>query len=184
MDKSVKFLKNAISGEKVGALSRSSKFVINEVLKNVESNLDTVIEYGPGDGVLTVELLKRLSPKGKLLVVELDTNFVNELKKIKDDRLIVIKGQMEEISSQISKYGMDNADIVVSSIPFSFIKKSEREMVVKNTEEVLKKGGKFIIFHQYSLIMSKILKKYFSSVTNHFEPRNFFPCFIMVAKKF
>ncbi len=183
MDKSVKFLKNAINGEKVGALSRSSKFVINEVLKNVEYNLDCIVEYGPGDGVLTIELLNRLSPHGKLLVVELEDNFVNELNKIKDERLVVIKGKMEEISQNIDKYGVHTADLVVSSIPFSFIKKDEREVVVKNTEKILKEDGKLIIFHQYSLIMSKILKKYFRVVTNHFEPRNFFPCFIMVAKK-
>lgn len=184
MTKGVEFLKNAILGKNVGAIASSSKYVIKSVLKNLDNiSLDTVVEYGPGDGVLTHELLKHLSPKGKMLVVELDENFFKTLKKIKDPRLTVIKGKMEEISQNLSKYGFDNADLVVSSIPFSLIKKGDRVNVVKNTERSLRVGGKFIIFHQYSLIMSGILKKYFKNVRNQFEPRNILPCFIMVAKK-
>lgn len=181
MDKSVNFFKNAIMGERVGAVSRSSKYVINEVLKNIESGQDAIVEFGPGDGVLTTELLKKLTPLGKLFAVELDPNFIKELRKIKDERLVVIEGKMENVLSDPKKYGIDKSDCVISSVPFTFIKKEDREAVVRNTRKILGEKGKFIIFHQYSLLMSKILKKYFTEVSSKFEPRNFFPCFIMVG---
>ncbi len=184
MDKSVNFLKNAIKGEKVGAVSRSSKYVIKEVLKNISGkDYGTIVEFGPGDGVLTVELLKKLSPKGTMYAIELDPNFVDELKKIKDKRLVVIEGKMEDVVSKPYKYGIKNAELVVSSIPFSFIKKADREGVIKHTEKMVSDGGQFIIFHQYSLLMFKLLKKHFKDASNFFEPRNFFPCFIMVGRK-
>lgn len=184
MEESVKFLRNALRGEKVGAVSRSSKFVIKEVLKNIgESNLGTVVEYGPGDGVLTKELLKKMPESGKLFVVELDPNFVVELSKIKDKRLHVIHGKIEDISENPDKYNIEKADLVVSSIPFTFIKKDEREVIVKNIEKNLSDEGRFIIFHQYSLLMQRIMKKYFKNVESFFEPRNFLPCFIIVGKK-
>ena len=77
MVKEMEFLKNAILGKKVGAISRSSRYVIKKVLNNIKGQtFHKIVEYGPGDGVLTHELLKMLSPNGKMLVVELDKNFV------------------------------------------------------------------------------------------------------------
>ncbi|MFZ2522863.1 MAG: rRNA adenine N-6-methyltransferase family protein [Minisyncoccia bacterium] len=184
MDKSVNFLKNAIKGKNVGAVSRSSRYVIKEVLKNIDdTKLDVVVEFGPGDGVLTTELLKKVSDKGKLYAVELDSNFVKELRKIKDDRLVVIEEKMEVVAKHPYKYGIKKADLVVSSIPFTFINKKDREGVVGEVNKMLSSHGQFIIFHQYSLLMYRLLKKYFRDTDNYFEPRNILPCFIMVARK-
>ncbi len=184
MLKRVNFLKKAINGEKVGAVSRSSRFVIRNVIDNIGNiNLNKVVEYGPGDGVLTVEILKLMPRDGKMLLVELDKNFINDLRLINDPRITIVNGKIEDVSGNLSEYGMCDVDLVVSSIPFSLIKKTDRESIVKNTRESLCDDGKFIIFHQYSLLMASLLKKYFPNVKISFEPRNFLPCFIMSAKK-
>ena len=184
MEERVKFLKNAILGKQVGAIVRSSEYVINGVLKNLSGKIfHNVVEYGPGDGVLTKELLKLLSPDGKMIVVELNNNFVSILKSINDPRLAVICGEMEDVSLNLNKYGFDKADLVVSSVPFSMIDKEDRNAVVSSTYNSLNVGGRFIIFHQYSPLMVGFLKKYFRNVTVSFELRNFPPCFIMSAKK-
>lgn len=183
MSKRVEFLKNALLGKKVGAIASSSKFVIKAVLKNLQGEIyENIVEYGPGDGVLTRELLKYLSPKGRMLVVEMDKNFIKELQKIKDPRLTIISGKMQEVAKNLDKY-IHDVDLVVSSVPFSLIEKSERVDVVKNTHKHLLRNGKFIIFHQYSLIMLDPLKRYFKNVKSVFEPRNILPCFIMIAGK-
>ncbi len=184
MVKEMEFLKNAILGKNVGAISRSSKYVIKKVLDNLRGEaFHKIVEYGPGDGVLTHELLKMLSPNGKMLVVELDKNFVETLNKINDPRLIVIEGKMEDVAKNLSDYAFDSCDLIVSSIPFSLIDKKDREEVVKNSHKSLKEDGKFIIFHQYSVLMKKPIKKYFKKIKIDFEPRNLFPCFIMSAEK-
>lgn len=183
MTKRVEFLKNAIMGKKVGAIASSSSYVIKAVLKHLHGQtFNSIVEYGPGDGVLTKELLKLLSPNGKMLVVEMDKNFVKVLEKINDKRLIIISDKMQDVSENLDKYIKD-VDLVVSSVPFSLIPKVERAQVVKNTHKSIKDTGKFIIFHQYSLIMLEPLKKHFKSVKYVFEPRNILPCFIMVANK-
>ncbi len=183
MEETVKFLKSAILGKNVGAVSSSSRFVIERVVNEI-SNLGykNIVEYGPGDGVLTREILKFLPKNGKLLVVETDKNFLIALKAIKDKRLAVVDGSMQDVSSNLENYIQD-VDAILSSVPFSLIKKDERESFVKCSERYLNHTGKFVIFHQYSLIMSKYLEKYFGNVDETFEPRNVFPCFIMVSKK-
>lgn len=184
MDKDVEFLKNALKGEKVGAISRSSKYVVKKVLKNLEGmKLKKIIEYGPGDGVLTHHLLDLLDKDGKILLVELEPSFVKKLQAIRDERVEVVEGKIEDVSGGLSGYGFEHADLIVTSIPFSLIKPSDRELVVKHSYESLRRAGKLIVFHQYSTLMQKEILKYFEKVETRFEPRNLFPCFIMSAEK-
>src|SRR3989344_6403005 len=174
--KRAKFFKNAILDRNVGAVSKSSKYVINNVLKRLKQPLQIVIEFGPGDGPMTKALLKRLSPDGKLLVIESNVKFVEELRKIDDERLHIVEGNVQDIISK-DIYGFEKVDLVVSSIPFSFLKPSERINIVKITNKLLISGGSFIIFHQYSRLMAKTLRQVFGSVSVILEPRNFPPCF-------
>ncbi len=184
MPKGVLFFKNALVGKKVGAIARSSKYVISQVSKNIDDlKLETIVEYGPGDGVLTIELLKKLRTNGKMLVVENDENFIKSLKKINDSRLTIIKGKMEDVSKNLATYGFGNCDLIISSVPFSLIPKKDREEMVKKSCDSITQDGKFIIFHQYSFLMERMLEKYFRNVMTDFEPRNILPCFIMTAWK-
>lgn len=184
MKKHSEFLKNAILGKKVGAIARSSKYVIQNVIKQINNySHSTVVEYGPGDGVLTTELLKNLSADGKILLVELDKNFVKILKNIDDSRIRVVNGSIQDISKNLPDYGFNKVDIIISSIPFSLIDKKEREEIVKNSFDALAPGGKLIVFHQYSTLMLRPIKKYFTTTKVIFEPRNILPCFIIVATK-
>lgn len=168
----------------IGAFASSSRYVIGRVLKLIKNKpLNQIIEYGPGNGVLTLELLKHLSPNGKLLAIEINPEFLKILRKIPDSRLTVIDGKIQDISKNINNYNFNQVDLVVSSIPFSWLSKIEQDEVVSATEKVLSGDGMFIIFHQYSNTMARPLKKFFKEVKTHFEPRNFFPCFIISATK-
>lgn len=183
MHKDFNFLKvAAMSENKTGALARSSRFVVRAVLKLIHGRkLDQIVEYGSGDGVMTVELLKHLSIKGRLLAVEVDPKFLKMLRKINDPRLVVIESTMENVARNLEEYGFDKVDLVISSVPFSYLSKPDREEISKLTKESLAPNGMFIIFHQYSSIMARPLRKFFSHVKVDFEPRNFLPCFIISA---
>ena len=68
-----------LSGGKVGAITMSSEYVVEGVMKHVKNDLRSVVEYGPGEGVVTKALLKRLSPEGKLVAIESNPDFVKVL---------------------------------------------------------------------------------------------------------
>ncbi|OGI62476.1 hypothetical protein A2818_01090 [Candidatus Nomurabacteria bacterium RIFCSPHIGHO2_01_FULL_40_12] len=183
--KDFNFMKVALLSDKnTGTIFRSSSYVVNGVLEIINNKpLRQIIEYGPGDGVLTCELLKCLPPDGKLLAVEIDPKFLQMLRAISDPRLSVIDGKMQNVCQNIKAYDFNNVDLIVSSIPFSLLSKIERETVVSSTKNALAPDGMFIVFHQYSHIMAKPLRKFFGEVNIKFEIRNFFPCFIISAKK-
>jgi phospholipid N-methyltransferase len=184
MREQLNFFKIALFDRKIGALARSSKYVVNAVVRYLKNQpLDRVVEYGPGDGVMTKELLDRMPPHGQLVAVESNPKLLKVLKRIKDPRLRVITGTVQNISRELKRHHFANVDLVVSSIPFSMLSPAERDKVVSNTFDMLSPTGRFIVFHQYSRIMRNPLKKYFGSVSTHFEPRNILPCFIINAKK-
>jgi len=160
----------------------SSKYLINRVLKHLVKPLNTVIEYGPGNGVMTKALLRHLSPQGKLLVIESDARFIKELNQIHDERLEIIQSRVQDLFlDQISIFCQ--ADAIISSIPFYFLTPADRLKVISETHKTLAPGGNFILFHQYRLLTLRQLNKSFNSVSVTFEPRNIFPCFILDAKK-
>lgn len=177
------FLKNAIFDPKVAALTISSPYMVNRVLKHITKPLDLIIEYGPGQGIMTRALLSHLSPCGKFIVIESNKEFVETLRRIRDSRIEIIEGNVQDVIPVLKECGIFDVDLVVSSIPFSFIKSSDRTKIVKDTYDFLAPKGSFIIFHQYTPLMYKPLKQLFAYVTLAFEPRNILPCFIIQAKK-
>ncbi len=178
------FLKIALFDRQIGALARSSKYVVKAVVSGFDNQpMRRVIEYGPGDGVMTRELLSRMPQNAQLIAIESNPKFLKVMKKIGDPRLRIIKGTVQNVSRELKRHNQGTIDLVVSSIPFSMLKPTDREKIVHNTLDMLNDEGKFIVFHQYSRLMFTPLKKYFNTVDISFEPRNILPCFIMHAQK-
>ena len=176
------FLKNTGSLREVGALTMSSKYVVRHVLKLLPHKFNTVIGYGPGSGVMTEAILKRLSSRGKLLAVEANAKFTKTLNRLKDPRLRVLHCKAQHLASELIRE-FSRADAVLSSIPFTFLTSADRLRVVSDAYKMLASGGIFVVFHQYTPLMFYPLHKTFRSVAIKFEPRNVFPCFILIAKK-
>lgn len=185
MQEQLNFFKVALLDHQIGAVTRSSKYVVNAILRSlVGQSLDRVIEYGPGDGVITKEILNRMSINGELIVVETNPKFLKVLRKIEDPRLKIIKGTAQKVSRDLKNSYHASVNLVLSSIPFSILNPVDREDIVSNTFDMLEDSGKFIVF-QYSPLMLNLLKKYFNTnaVNTQFELRNIPPCFIMSAQK-
>ncbi|KKU14764.1 MAG: hypothetical protein UX23_C0009G0010 [Parcubacteria group bacterium GW2011_GWB1_45_9] len=174
-----KFLKIVLTDYKNAAmLAPTSKYATEKIVKAFGPNVKTVIEYGPGNGVITRKILSILPEDGRLIAVEIKPEFIEYLKKINDPRLEVMRDDILEIGRSLPK-----ADVVVSGIPFSFFPQEKKKDIVRLTAEILKDNGVFIPY-QYSLALRKILRKFFGEIKWSVEIRNFPTIvFIMAAKK-
>ena len=177
------FLEVAFRDYKVGAWSPSSQHLAKKVLTYVQPDRKIIVEFGPGGGAVTRALLKKLAPDGILIVVEQNADFASELRNIDDRRLRVVEQNAEEVVKKWKEYNIPKADIMLSSIPFSFLKPKERETFITSVHAHLKDGGMFIVFHQYRPIARKILETVFKNAVTSYEWRNFLPCFVFVAEK-
>ncbi len=173
-----KFLKIALLDYRVvGELMPSSKYAVRRILSQFEPGYQTVVEYGAGEGVITKEILKVLPANGKIIAIELNSDLLAELQKIRDPRLEVWQGDVLELIKSLP-----TADIVISGIPLSRMSREKAEKIIRQSASVLNEGGLFIAY-QNSPILLKTLKQFFSQTKWLFEPRNFVPYFILIGKK-
>jgi phospholipid N-methyltransferase len=160
----------------LGSLIPSSRFLIGQVLRQIDwQRARVLVEYGPGVGTFTTEILKRMGPDATLLVLETNADFVEYLRlSIPDPRLHVIHGSAAEVDLNLQKLGLNQADYVISGIPFSTIPEAVCDQIVRVTHSVLRPQGAFLVY-QFSCRVLPYLQRVFEDVQQDFEPFNILP---------
>lgn len=163
----------------VGSVVPSSPFLVKKMLSKVDfDSARLVVELGPGTGPLTKEILKRLHPEGRLIVVESNETFCSILRNIGDSRLRIECASAEELTRVL---GGERADAIVSGLPLAVIDRKTARNILEAVKECLTPGGVFVQF-QYSLTSKKLLKTFFTDVAVDFTPANVPPAFIYQAR--
>ena len=170
--------------KEIGSVIPSSKFLVNEVMKSIDfKNAKCIVEYGPGTGTITREILKNARKDAKILCFEINRKFCNYLKKtINDERLIVINDSAECIERHLKRFGISKVDYVVSGLPFSTLPESKKSSIIEKTRGTLKDKGKFVVY-QFLNSFKKCISSYFSRISIKFVPFNIPPCFVYVCEK-
>jgi phospholipid N-methyltransferase len=160
----------------LGSLIPSSRFLVNHVLSEVDwSRAQVFLEYGPGVGTFTAEILRRLRPDAVLVVLETNTDFVRFLhQRFKDERLHVIHGSAAEADAALASLGLDHADYVLSGIPYTTMPPALRETILRKTHSVLHLQGTFLVY-QFTRSVLPYLQEVFRLVHQEFEPLNVMP---------
>ncbi|MEK7649726.1 MAG: rRNA adenine N-6-methyltransferase family protein [Patescibacteria group bacterium] len=179
----VRFLKSFLKDRNIAAVTETSRPTIRKILSKIDFSKDlTVVEYGPGTGVCSFAVLKKLSPNSRFVGIETNADFARHLRAHKDPRFTVVEGDARDVKTILKSLGLAGADIVLSSIPFTFFPSATRKELVASTASVLNPGGSFIVY-QYSPLMRGYLEKEFSEVRLAFSPLNIPSIFIMEARK-
>ena len=167
----------------LGSIVPSSRFLIRQLLEPVDwAQARVIVEYGPGVGVITTEVLRRMGPDAMLIAIETNPDFVSYLRdSIKDERLHVVEGSAESVDEILRRYGQSNASYVISGIPFSTIPAPVRERILLKTCEVLKPGGSFLVY-QFSSRVLQDLQRIFRYVRRKFEPLNVLPAHLFFCQ--
>jgi phospholipid N-methyltransferase len=167
----------------LGSIVPSSRFLIRQLLQPVDwSQARVIVEYGPGVGVITAEVLRRMRPDAMLIAIETNPAFVSYLREsIKDERLHVVEASAESVDEILRRYGQSNASYVISGIPFSTIPAPVRERILLKTCEVLKPGGSFLVY-QFSTRVLQDLQRIFRYVRRQFEPLNVLPAHLFFCQ--
>jgi phospholipid N-methyltransferase len=128
-----------------------------------------VVEYGPGVGDFTAEILRRMRPEARLVAIETNRNFVQFLGRLlPDSRLSIAHASAAEVGPLLSAMGCERADYIVSGIPFSMMHEDERDGILNATRAVLKPRGAFLVY-QYSRRVFPSLKRVFTEVRRDFR---------------
>ena len=179
MKQKIKFFKEAVKNYKTsGTVIPSSQYLAKRMLKRIDFNeAKVIVELGPGDGVITKEIINNLEKDTYLVCFEINEAFYHELLKLQSDKVIILNKSAEEISEALVMLNLPQADYIISSLPLTIIPKQISEMILENSYKALANDGRFIQY-QYSLTYFKKLKEVFDIVRLEFEPFNFPPAFV------
>jgi phosphatidylethanolamine/phosphatidyl-N-methylethanolamine N-methyltransferase len=168
----IKFVKEFIKHPKqVGAVAASSGFLARTMAEQIGSDTN-VVEFGPGTGSVTKEILRHLPKNGRLTCLEINPKFCEDLKKINDHRLQIVNDDVRNYSRTIENY-----DCILSSLPLGIFDKTQRDKIIA----ISGRAKKYVQF-QYTPFLKPKLKKYFHDVEIKFVPFNLPPAFVYVSK--
>ena len=145
----------------LGSLIPSSRFLVNRLLDQVDwSRAGTIVEYGPGVGTFTGEILRRLRPDANLVAIDTNRDFARHLARtLRDDRLHVIEGSAADAHENLQERGLGRADYVISGIPYSTMDPELRARILRTTHELLQQDGAFLVY-QFTRAVLPYLARY------------------------
>ena len=171
------FARNFLQHPKMlGSIIPSSRFLIGRLLAKVDwSRAQTIVEYGPGVGTITSHILARMRPNSRLVVFEMNEDFVGYLERtFPDPRLHVVCGSAELVQKELDRLKLDGADYIISGIPFTTMPVELREKIMRESREALKPGGAVLVY-QFTRAVLPYLQTHFSQIRQDFELRNILP---------
>lgn len=174
------FLRRPMS---VASVVPSSRFLTRRVARAaVRDGARTVVELGPGTGVVTRALLDALPRDGRLLALELEPDFVERLAEERDPRLSVHCGDASDLHDVLAQHRIPRPEAVVSGIPFSTLGPDTGARVLAAVWDALAPGGRFVAY-QFRPHVDRYATPRFGAPEVEFEPRNVPPMSVYTWRK-
>lgn len=169
------YLKNLLKDKNVASITPTSTRVVKSVCEPIDFSKDiNVVEYGPGNGVFTHYLLKKMTADSRIILIETNEDFVGMLNKIEDKRVTVVQDSAENVRAITKKAGIEKIDYIISGIPFSFLKPDIKIRILAESKNLLTGEGRFLAY-QTSNHLEKYLKRYFKVVKTNYKYLNIPP---------
>jgi len=111
----------------VGSFFPSTPILAAKIVKHIDfSSAKLIVEVGPGTGVFTKKILKKLSDDAVFIAFELNEKFYLKLKnEINDPRFVLINGSAEDLQVYLNQNNYTRIDYIISS--FHFLISKERK---------------------------------------------------------
>ena len=176
-----KFIKK---GTSVASFSPSHGPLCRQMRANIDSaTVQCSVERGAGTGPVTAEIMKRLKPHTKFLIVEIDPDFCTRLR----DRFPgadVIEGDASKMEELLAARGLTQVDHVISGLPLPSFPKVLRDGIIRSSAKVLTPTGTFRQLTNMPWVYWPLYKKYFHEVKFNFVPLNIPPSGVYTCREY
>ncbi len=160
----------------LGSIIPSSRFLVNQVLEPIDwEGTCVIVEYGPGVGTFTAEILRRMRSDATLVAIETNSDFVRFLQRsLPDRRLHVVQDSAAEVQAILQRLGLRQPRYIISGIPLGSMPEPVRADIVGKTRAALAPGGTFLVY-QFTARVLPVLQRTFGNVRRSIERRNLPP---------
>jgi phospholipid N-methyltransferase len=174
-------------GRKIASFAPSSRFMARKVVDGIDwDSTRCVVELGAGTGPITAQLVRRLRPQTRAIVIELDPVLCGRLKARFQGiaNLEVIQGDATQFDKLLAERGIPQVDHVLSGLPLPSFPEELRHAVLETSARTLASGGTFRQLTVMPLIYYKMYCRYFDDVRFRFVPWNLPPGGVYVCRGF
>ena len=183
------FTKEAIKKFKTqGSLFPSTSALGRRMIRPIRMRPGLVIvEFGAGTGSITKELIPLLAKDTKFLAFENNKVLAKQLREdlnhhIKNERVIIIEDNAENLKLHLGRLGLPLAHYVISGLPIGNFTHEERENIFDAIKEGMREDGSYIQF-QYLLASWLHVRRVFKAKIIGYEIKNVPPAFVYECKK-
>jgi phospholipid N-methyltransferase len=139
-----------------------------------------IVEYGPGEGCHTREIVQKMHPDSQVILFELDPELAQHLEDQfrADKRVTVLNTDAALLAQELLKRGHAHCDYVVSGIPFSILEPEKKRELLRNTYDSLAPhdSAAFIIYQVTNELVGHC--RHFPRVESEYCLQNLPPMFV------
>ena len=130
----------------VGAIVPSSDALAGAMIAPIDfATARTIVEFGPGTGVMTAAILNRLSPDTKYVGIEINEAFHRTL-TIRFPDLQFFNRGAQDVTDILAGLGIDSCDAIVCGLPWASLPIELQNRIMAGMLQVLRPGGVFVTF--------------------------------------
>ena len=131
---------------RVGAIAPSSRGLALRMVQWIDwESVSTVVEYGPGTGAFTAQVLQRKRPGTEFFAVELNSQFAATLASRFPD-VTILQDSVGNIEELCRQRGVSEVDAIVCGLPWAAFSDRVQTAYLDAMMRVLKPGGHFATF--------------------------------------
>ena len=181
--------------KQTAALAPSSKQLAKAMVEPLRSTpRRCVIEFGPGTGVVTREILQCMPADSVLLAFEINSQFVEYLREaIPDHRLQVVSAGAATAAAELERRGISEVDAVVSSLGIANMDTAAVDAIFRPLRGFLNSRGAITQFQYVGRLKlhdgrveyfntGRFMRRYFSTVRSTRVWLNFPPAFVITCR--
>jgi phospholipid N-methyltransferase len=160
------FLKNP---KHIGAIAPSSRALSRRIVSDIGiESASVILEYGPGTGVFTRQILKAKSPGAVFAAIErnelLAAGFRREFPGVP-----LYEDSAENAPGIVRDLGADKVDCVISGLPWAAFDDGLQDRLIEATLEVLREGGTFVTFAYLQGLLLRSGKRFAQKLKANFS---------------
>lgn len=155
----------------IGAVAPSSPALARRMLRDVDvSKPGVYLEFGPGTGPFTGEILRRLGASSRFAAIELNPDLAAILRRrFPSVRIITDSAANVERICRDEGFGEGECvDAVISGLPWASFPESLQDSILSPMKRVLKPGGKFVTFGYHIGTILPAGKRFYRKATSMF----------------
>ncbi len=185
------FKQFARSPIRTGAVIPSSSRLARMMLSQADLHrAETVIELGPGTGIVTEIILEKLPREANFMALEINPAFATATRK-RCPTADVVNGDAVDARKHLAERGLDGTDVVVSGLPWASFPGALQDQILSAVQDVLRPGGRFTTFAYIQGLLLPQARRFEKRLRDKFPQvrktpvvwRNLPPAFAYVATK-